>query len=269
MGLPFPQGGAAGFWAVYQGPLAALAASLLVVLLGRLTRGRWTPAAAGALVGWAALVPASTLLRAVLMPPTLVARLLLPALLAVALGFLLPVLRGRAVRWAPALVLAAAGWWLAGSPAGRGEFWRVWAAVGLGGWLLSRAVRNEPARAMAAALALWAGLVVAGAPPVWIVAALVLVAASVALLGGRLALPPVLVVVAAAAASLGAGRLVRAGLNGVDAAALATLAAPWMVPVLGVRLSGRLGRAGPVLAVPAAAALAAGVVWCVARLLRS
>ena len=70
------------FWAAYTGPVLAFAVSLLAVGLGRMTRGRWLPAAAGVLVGWAALVPAQALAVALVKPRTPVDFLLLPALLA-------------------------------------------------------------------------------------------------------------------------------------------------------------------------------------------
>ena len=263
MWFPWPNG-LDTFWAAYAGPVLAFGVSLLAVALGRLTRGRWLPAAVGVLVGWAVLVPVQALGVALITPRTPVDFLLLPVLLTLVAG-LLP---GRLGRWAPVLVVVAAGWWLAGSPAAGRQFWRVWAAVALAAWLLSRAVRQEPGRGVAAALTLWGGLVVAGAPPVWGVVSLVLLAAALALLAGRAALPPVLVAVAGAAACLGSGRMARGGFGAVDAAVLLVIAAPVLVPVLRARM-GRLGRAGPVLAVPASAALAVAGAWCVVRLLRA
>lgn len=267
--MRFVANGFPGFWAVYQAPVLAAVVAALAVLLRRATPGRWDAAAVGVAVGWALLVPLSALARALFAPRAPVDYLLLPSLVAMAAGLALPVLGARAARWAGVTVPVAVGWWLAGSPAGQREFWRVWAVVALAGVLLSRGVRTDPGRAVAAALALWGGLVAAGAPPVWIAAALVLAAAGAVLAAGSMALPPVLVVAAGAAASLGAGRLVRGGLNGVDLAALAALAAPLLAAALQSRAGRRLGRAGGVLVPAGAAALLALAVWCAVRITRT
>jgi len=259
----------------YEPPLVALGVALVLGLIGWAAGARWlatTAGAAGALAGWVALLPLATALRAVLAPRAMADFLLLPAVAVVLAGLAAPWLRGRAERWAPVALAVLVGWWLAGSAPARPEFWRVWLAVGLAAWLLARgAGQGAPGgggRVLAAALALWGGLLVVGAPPVWIAAALVAVAAALAAwpLGG--ALPPLLVASVAAASDLGTGRLVRAGLNAADLACLLAFGAPWLARWTGMRSGKRLGRAGPAVAVVASAGLAAGAAWLGGRLLQ-
>lgn len=247
----------------YLPAFVAVAVVLSMALLGRVVaRPGFGPAAAaaGVLAGWAALLPAQAW-RAVLTPRGMMDALLLPAVAAVLLGLLSPWLRGRAERWGPVLLILLTGWWVAG--AGRAEFWRVWLVVGLAAWALGRGATG--ARVTAAALALWGGLVLAGAPAMWIAAALVAVAASGAVWAAGGVLPPVLLVAVAACADLAAGRLVRGRVTAVDVACVLAVAAAWLVPVLAPRL-GR--RTGPLLAVPVAAAAVVGAGWVVARALR-
>lgn len=248
--------------------LAALGVALALGLAGRATGARWPAAASGAmgaLTGWVALPGVAP--RAVLAPRAMADFLLLPAAAAALAGIASPRLRGRAGRWLPWALAVLAGWWLAGSAPARPEFWRVWFAVVLAAWLLARGVGMPGApgaggRALAAALALWGGLLLAGAPPVWVAAALVAAAAGAAWpVGG--ALPPLLLATVAAAADLGAGRLAQGRLNAADLACLLAPGAAWLVP----RMAARLGRAGRVLAMPAAAALTAGAAWLGGRLL--
>ncbi len=259
----------------YAPPLVALGTALTLGLIGWAAGARWPVAsagAAGALTGWIALLPVAAALRAVLAPRAMADFLLLPAVAVVLAGLASPWLRGRAERWLPVALAVLAGWWLAGSAPARPEFWRVWLAIALAAWLLARVVAAQGSagpggRVLAAALALWGGLLVAGAPPVWLVAALVAVAAAMAAwpLGG--ALPPLLLAIVAAAADLAAGRLVRAGLNATDLACLLAPGAAWLMPRMARRFGKRLGRAGTALAVPAAAALMVGAVWLSGRLL--
>lgn len=252
----------------YAAPLLALAVALAC---GGATRWGLPVGAAGAaalLVGWAALMPSS--IRRALWPSATPAFLVLPALVAVLLGVARPMLGARLERWSPAGLAVFVGWWLAWTPAGHGEFWRVWLAVGLLAWLLSRSMAQQAVRGLAAALALWGGLVAVGAEPVWIGAALVAVAAAAGLLvaGPGAVLPPALLAGLAAAPVLGAGRLVRAGLNGIDCAALAACAAPLLAAGLLPRVGKRFGRFGPVVTALAGATLAVGLAWGAARLLR-
>jgi len=252
----------------YAPPLAAFGAALALGLAGRTAGARWpvqASGAVGALAGWMALLPWTAALRAVLTPRANPDFLLLPAAAAALAAMLSPRLRGRAERWLPLVLAVLTGWWLARSAPAQPEFWRVWLAVTLAAWLLARVVGTPGAggRALAAALALWGGLLLAGAPPVWAVAALAAAgAAGAAWLAGG-ALPPVLLAAVAAAADLGAGRLAQGRVNAADLACLLAPGAAWLVP----RLAARLGRAGPVLSVPAAAALAASAAWVGGRLL--
>lgn len=257
----------------FQPPLVSLGITLALGLIGRITGARWPVAnagAAGALAGWMALLPMAAALRAVPTPRAMADFLLLPAAAVLLAGLAAPWLRGRAERWLPMALAALVGWWLAGSAPARPEFWRVWLAVGLAAWLLARGVAAQGsagARVLAAALALWGGLLVAGAPPVWLAAALVAVAAAVAAwpLGG--ALPALLLATVAAAADLATGRLVRAGLNAADLACLLAPGAIWLVPWLTTRFGKPLGRMATALAVPGAAALTVGTMWLGTRLL--
>lgn len=289
--LSVPPGLVQGIAHAYQPPLIALGVALLLGLVGRALGLGWLRGVAGAVAavaGWAALVPTAVLPRAVLTPRAMVEFLLLPGVAVVLAGLVAPWLRGtalgRAERWLPAGLSLLVGWWLAGSAAGRPEFWRVWLAVVAAAWLLARGTSgpgghsaspgHSASRVLATALALWGGLLVAGAPPVWLAASLVIVAAALAawVTGGPL--PSLLVVTAAASADLGAGRLARAGLTAVDLACLLAIGAAWLASLAerrfgqGRKPSGRLGRAGPLVAALAAAGLIVVVGWLVGRLLQ-
>ncbi len=256
----------------YAPPLMALGVALALGLVGKMGPRPLLAAAGagGALAGWAALLPMAAALRAVLAPRAMADFLLLPALAAALAGLASPWLRGRAARWLPVALVVLTGWWLAESAPARAEFWRVWLAVGVAAWLLARAVGQQAAagRVLAAAVALSGGLLVAGAPSVWVTAALVAVTAAAVAWPLGAALPPVLVATVAAAADLGAGRLVRAGLNAADLACVLALGAAWLTPAAEARFGRRLGRAGPALAALTAAALAVGAVWVGRRLLQ-
>lgn len=269
------RGGLPAVLNAYQPPLIALGVALLLGVAGRAGPRvivlRVVGAAAGAggvLAGWIALLPWTAALHAVLTPRALPDFLLLPAVAVLLAQCAAPWLSGRAERWLPLAPAVLAGWWLARSGPARPEFWRVWLAVGVMAWLLARAVASQGARATAAALALWGGLLVAGAPSVWIAAALVAVAGALADWALGAALTPVLLVIVAAAADLAGGRLVRAGLNGVDLAAFATIGAAWLAPWLTTRFGNPLGRAGPAAAALAAAGLAVGLCWLGIRLIQ-
>lgn len=256
----------------YAPPLTAFGVALALGLIGKVGPRSLLAAAGagGALAGWAALLLPAAALRAVLAPRAMADFLLLPAVAAVVAGLASPWLRGRAARWLPVALVVLTGWWLAGSAPARTEFWRVWLAVGVAAWLLARAVGQQAAagRVLAAAMALSGGLLVAGAPSVWVLAALVAVVAAAVAWPFGAALPPVLVATVAAAADLGTGRLVRAGLNAADVACLLALGAAWLTPLIEARFSRRLGRAGPAVAALTAAALAVGAVWVGRRLLQ-
>jgi len=255
--------------------LPALAAAATAGTGAILVRGKWAawaglPGAVGALAGWALLLLVPALAwRAALWPRTMPEHLLVPALAVVLLAFAGPRLQGRLARWAPVAAAGVIGWWLAGSPAGRAEFWRVWAIFGTTAWLLVRITAGQPARAWAAALAGWGGLAATGVPPVLTAAGLVLAAACApaALLGARSRYAsPLLAAAFLAMADLAVGRLPQGGLNGADLACLAALGAPALARALEGRLGRRLRRFGPAPAM-LAAVLSAGTAWVSAGLL--
>lgn len=254
-------------WTAHRAPLLAGVAALALSLLAAAVRRPGWAAAAGPLgvaVGWAALAGVTNAPGAVLAPRALTEHLLLPGALALAAAVALPFARGRWATTGWMLLGAVIGWWLAGSPAGRAEFWRVAAATALLAWVMAGTAGRDPATAAAAALALWAALLAVGVPTVWLGAAGVVAAAA---LGGVVARasPPtpalaMLVATAMAAVSLGAGRLVRGQIGAVEVACLAAAAAPWLVRPL----AGRVPRAAW-LAPFAAAVVAAGAAWAVVR----
>lgn len=252
--------------------LPVLAAAAVAGAGSAVARGKWAglaglPGAAGALAGWALLMPAPAW-RAALQPRTMPEHLLAPALAIVLLAAAGPRLHGWLARWVPVAVAALCGWWLARS-GGRLEFWRVWASFGAAAWLLARVSAGQAARTWAASLAAWGGLAATGTPSVLTVPGLVLVAALApsALLGARTgSAPALLAAVFLADADLAIGRLPQGGMNGADLACLAALAAPVLAWALERRLGRGLRRFGPAPAV-FAALLAAGVAWIGAGLL--
>ncbi len=252
--------------------LPVLAAAAVAGVGSVVTRGKWAgwaglPGAAGALAGWALLMPAPAW-RAALQPRTLPEHLLAPALAIVLFAAAGQRLHGRPARWAPVAVAALCGWWLA-RLAGRVEFWRVWASFGIAAWLLMRVSAGQAARTWAASLAIWGGLAATGAPSVLTVPGLVLAAALApsALLGVRTGLAPALLaVVFLADADLTIGRLPQGGVNGADLACLAALGAPVLAWVLERRLGRRLSQFGAAPAI-LAALLATGAAWIGAGLL--
>ena len=254
-------------WAAHRAPLLASALALAVALLATALRRPALAAAAGPVgvaVGWAALAAVGGAPRLALSPRTLPERLLLPAALALVAVAVLPLARGR---WATAgwmLLGALIGWWLAGTPAARVEFWRVGAACTLLAWALAASAGRDAGPAAAAALTLWGALLLVGAPAMSLGAASVVAAAALGSLVAR-PWPPapalaVLAAAAAAAASLGGGRLVRGQVAAVDVACLAAAVAPWLVRPIG----GLVPRAAW-LAPFAAAAAATGAAWAIAR----
>ncbi len=275
--IPSPQT-LSGVLYAYLAPLLALAVTLAGSLVCRAKSLRpLLPmvGALGLLAGWAALLPLAFAARAALAPRGVPEALLLPAAAALLAGLAAFWGRARLDRWAGIALAVFAGWWLASSPAGRPEFWRVWAAVGVVALLLSRSVAGQPARSLAAMLALWGGLVVAGAPPGAIGAALVAAGAAAGLLvagplvaGPGGVLPAALAASVVAGADLASGRLVRGGLNAIDLACLAACAAPLAAQLVTARLGKRLGRVGPLVSALAGAAAAVGCAWLAARLIR-
>ena len=249
--------------------LPAVVASVAGTCGALLARRKWAawaglPGAVAALLGWAAMLPPALAWRAALWPRTMPEHLLVPALAIAALAAIGPRLRGRLAWWAPVAAAGLAGWWLAGSPAGRPEFWRVWVSAAVLAWVAVRVVAGQARRAWTIAAASVGGLWAAGAPSVLGIAALVLAAAwtGPALLNARSRLPPALTVaVLLAMADLAVGRLPEGGINGADIACVAALAAPALSGVLERRLGRRFRRLGPAPAMAGAAVLASGAAW--------
>ena len=254
-------------WAAHHAPMLAGAVGLLLVLAARASGRSVLAAAAGpsaVAAGWTALLLTAGW-RFVLQPRSMAEHVALPAFSAVVVALLLPYARGRWPAVLTVLLGVGAGWWLAGSPVGRSEFWRVWVAAAALSWGLARLVGTDPAKAAAAAFALWGGLLAVSAPASWQAIGSVLAATAAVLLAGRPSPPVVsftmLVAVAMVAVSLGAGRLVRGQLGAADAACAAALATPLLVPVLARRM-GRAGWLAPILA----AGVAAAIAWAAARI---
>ncbi len=246
-------------------PVAALLVAVVALAGGRSVRPLLACAAGlGALAGWLVLAPEPL---ALLHPAGLLARLPGVGLLAAAAG--LVSLRGPAwlAKVATVAMGAAAGAWLAGA-AGRAGVDAMQPPV-LAGAVLAFLVGRRlerPSQAIVAAAVLAGGLLAAGTPVVWPLAAMVVGAAALASLGGG-ALSPVAVALAGltVAADLAQGRF-RAGFNAVDAACLAPLLALWLLP----RIEGRIARVnakrlGPWSAAAVTVAVGVAAVWLAAR----
>ena len=261
-------------------------AALVIALAGGLAARRrpgWLPVAASiaAAVGWLLVTHP---LRAVLWPRSSSDYLVMPAFAMLA-AVLLGVWTGTGAargRWAMIAAVLFGSWWLAGL-VGRLEFWRAWVVTALAAAALHWLGAGAPRRAAAAALTLWGGLVLAGAPMTLTAASLVLVAVAAGLtISGTVtsgaaftgatvtsgAVPPVLLAFGIAAAALGTGRLLRGGTGLVALVCVAAIAAPGLMALVERGLGRRLGRAGPLIAPVLAAAGALGVAWVGARLLR-
>jgi hypothetical protein len=229
-------------------PLLALCVALLWAVM--LRRGRWAALALplGALLGFAWVMGGFSA-----SPRQLPERLPLLALGALLLAVPLAVgLRGWA---AGALVLlggAATGWWMAGAPLTEADLRRVipvLVLLGLTVPLLHRAAA-APWRATVAAVAMAAGLWLAGTPGPWLLLALVLLGAGLPLffLGQSLPAAALLPFVMLMAAVLAGGLLMR----GAPADWMAALA-PLGALLLGAAPAGRRGAwQAPVLLMAAA-----------------
>ncbi|MBV8911435.1 MAG: hypothetical protein JOZ05_00180 [Acetobacteraceae bacterium] len=267
--LPIPRSLTSGVLA-YAGPLLAAALALAGALVCRpKARRALLPAvgAGAALAGWAAMLPRGTVLQAASGPRNGPELLLLPATAAVGLSLLaLWWFRERA---AAALAVAVSAWWVAGSPAARAEFWRVWAATAALGWVLSKAVGAQPFRGLAAPLALCGGLGLAGASVGWTEAALVAAAGWAGLMpaGAGAVIPAGLMSGLVVGADLAAGRLVRGRIDAADLTCAIACAAPFLAGAIAARTK-RLGAAGPALAGIAAGLVGAGAAWLADRALR-
>jgi hypothetical protein len=244
-------------WHTYEPPLLALAASLALMLAGRVLAGRArgatrlaaSAAAAGALLGWWVQLAGLRRWRALFDPASTAQHLLLVAVVALGTGLLAPRLRER---WLVAAGAVLAGWWVARSPVSGEQFWRAWLVIGLLVALLARA--GDAIRVGAVPLALAAGLCATGAPAPWLGVALTGAAAALPVLVAHEvpALPlAILGATTVGAADLGAGRLARGGFGPVDAACLLALLAPLAVALA----RGRMRRAAPLAPVLVAAAV--------------
>ncbi|GAC1345014.1 MAG: hypothetical protein NVSMB18_23840 [Acetobacteraceae bacterium] len=270
--LPISPSLVAGLHA-YAAPLLSLSIAGVGAVLCRdkRRRGLLPALAAGAvLAGWAALSPPASVLRAAWWPRTGPDLLLAPAVAGVMLMLAAAWRRGWLERWGPAILAAASGWWLARSPGGQAEFWRVWFVAGLLAWLLAKAAAGQPARGLAGGLALWGGLILAGSSPAWVAAAAVAAGAWVGLLaaGAGAVLPAALMAAVIVGADLAAGRAMRGSLNLADLAGLAACGAPVLAEAVRTRIAKRAGKAAPVLGAIIAAAITVGLAWLVHRAAR-
>jgi hypothetical protein len=254
----------------YAGPLLAAGAALLGALLCRAKARRPLLPAVGALAalaGWAAMLPRATVLQAASETRTDPGLLLLPGVVAVTLS-LLGVWAQRQ-RFAALVLVIVVGWWVAGSPAGKPEFWRVCAATILVGAVLSGGTAREPSRGLASAVALWGGLLLTRAASGWAAAALTAAGAWAGLLaaGQGAVIPAGLMAGLVVAADLAGGQLVRGSVRGADVACVLACAGPYVAGGIGAHAR-KLGRAGPALAGLAAGLLLAGLAWAAQRAIR-
>lgn len=161
-------GGMWGAWGGYKAPALAALAALLVALAapgsaskaargsarGGIPPGGGPLASAagpfGVAVGWAVLLPVLAAPRSVFQPRGLAEYLAMPALAALAGGLALPRLGGRGPVWLGVALAGFTGWWMAGAPAARGEFWRVWAAVAAATGVLALGAGADARRMLAA-----------------------------------------------------------------------------------------------------------------------
>lgn len=217
-----------------------------------------------AAVSWVALVPGGW--RWVFAPRAGVEWLVAPAVGFVLSAALETRLRSR---WVPVVALSFASWWLARSPMGRPEYFRVLFGALLLAWLLRRLEAQAPQRAAAAALTICFGLLLGIVPLVWILAMAVLVGccAGVSLGGGGSSIVPGLTMVGLVAAEMAGGRLMRGSFGTVDLAFFGAIGTPVLVSPLEGVFRRRLGGAAPVGAIVAAAGIVAGMAWLVARAL--
>ncbi len=252
-------------------PYGAVLAAFLLAWVGSFATRRWVRvpaiwAAVGACAGWAELVP--TVWRSALWPRSTPEFLVLPAV-----GFVLADLVRLRVRsrWVGFAAVCFAAWWLADSPAGRVQFWRVGFGGLLVAWLLDRAGASEARMTVAVALTAWCGLLIGRAPAIWDVAAAVLAVVGMGVWLGRRdgIVGTGLTMVGLLGADLGGGRLVRGGVSNVDLACFAAIGAPLVVPRVEAALRRRLGARARVVAVVVVAPCLAAAAWVISRAWRS
>ena len=169
-------------------------------------------------------------------------------------------------RWWTVLAVLFGAWWLARTPGGRVEFWRVEFALVVAAGVLTAERAGRAAAGLGVALTLLGGVWAAGAAGVWGAAMGVLAAGCLGVWLGTGVMAPGVLAVGVVGAELGAGRLLRSGGPGVgDFAAAGALVAPLLVPGVERWLGRRVGRAGPVGAGVVVAAVLVGVAWVLAR----
>ncbi len=257
MALPNVRAGAA--------PVAALLVAFLALAAGRGARPLLACAAGlGILAGWLVLAPDPLTF---LHPARLLGRLPGVGLLAVAMG----VISLRGPPWlsksATAVLGAFAGAWLAGATGRAGlnaALPPVLAGAALA-FLFARSLK-QPSQSVVAAAVLAGGLMAAGTPAAWPLAAMVVGAAALASVGGA-TLSPVAVALAglAVAADLAHGRF-RAGFNAVDAACLTPLLALWLLPRIERRIIRiNVKNLGPWSAAMLTVAVVIAAAWVAAR----
>lgn len=252
-------------WYAGQAPIVAALVAPAALLAGRLLRLPLLQVAAAGLAlatGW--VVALGGLALAPRLPAD---RLPLLALAGLAAGVASDLWRGGAGLLVVVLTVAA-GWWLAGAPLSEAEAAPLLPRMGsiaLAVLLAVRLLRAPPSPWVmpAGVLALWGGLVAAGAPVPWTGLALVPLAATLGQVAGprgtwsaRLPMAAGLAGLAALAV-LAAARLPRGGATRIDLAALAPVLAVWLAP----RLMSRLPCGGGILAALLAAAVAVGLAW--------
>jgi hypothetical protein len=250
--------------------------ALMIAWVGSFVTRRWVRlpgiwAAIGIAAGWAWLAPSIwrwAVWRWAVWPRSTVEFLVLPAVWFVVADLARLQVRSR---WVGFGALCFAAWWLADSPAGRIEFWRVGFGGLLVAWLLNRVGAGEARMAVVVALTAWCGLLIGRVSAVWDESLAVLAVGGIGVRLGRRdgSVAPGLTMVGLLGADLGGGRLVRGGISSVDLACLAALGAPLLVPRVEARLRRRFGGAASIISVVLVAPCLAALTWLISRALRS
>jgi hypothetical protein len=251
----------------FASAIAPLTALVVALALPLAARGKSWAAAAGPLalfVGWALLEPVTQLPRAVWAPHRGPEALLAPALACVAGVAVVAWRGGRQERVVAVLMAVFAGWWVARDGVNATDFWRVWFGIAALAAVLSRVLRGRTDRLLVLAVALWGGLEVAGAGPVWALAALVAAACAAGLVaaGAQISVSSTAIAALIGATEIAGGRLLQYRFDMVDAAFVAALAAPFIADASATRLPRRIA---PVFSRALGAVGAVAAVWLVRR----
>lgn len=252
--------------ALMDGPAGAAVVALLVAVAGVLAARRWR---------WMAdiAVPLAVLAGLVLLVPRpgvwvrpqgVVDHLVLPAWVLVAVGASQVWVGPRAGWWARVAGSWFGAWWVAG--AAGGEFWRASAAV----LALSFVLRWGRERLLAGAAVLWGGVMLAGGAAVLAGAAAVLTLVFGGAFVGSFAArgSATLLALGIVVAELGAGRLARGRIGGLEVACAAAVAAPFVamwIERLAVRRGVRRPWVSRGLGVAGAVMLGVGSAWVAGR----